>query len=223
MATWWGCALCLVFCRGGLVPAAMNAPKEEGGGVSRAKGAADPRWAGGCAPAWRWLFYNWRPTSTQRFFPWRRSGKRPARRRHRRGPAVIERRDLRRGGHAGPQAFPLARNAAVAAGGLVLSLRTFGDALSGVWCSFAVFNAGWFAGAFRHHLVTGPWGPGAEGGTLVAFSRKFIRCGCEQRGFRARGDRDRAAGGDLKGRGPGVWGEFGDVLSTLRACSPLGA
>merc|ERR1719353_2667716 len=64
------------------------------------------------------------------------------------------------GGH---QAFfPLARNAAVAAGGLVLSLRTFGSTLSGVWCSFAVFNAIRFAGAFRHHLVTGPLGSRAR-------------------------------------------------------------
>jgi hypothetical protein len=58
--------------------------------------------------------------------------------------------------------FPLARNAAVAAGGLVLSLRTFGSTLSGVWCSFAVFNAIRFAGAFRHHLVTGPLGSRAR-------------------------------------------------------------
>jgi len=58
--------------------------------------------------------------------------------------------------------FPLARNAAIASGGLVLSLRTFGGTLPGVWCSFGVFNAIRFAGAARHHLVTGPLGSRAR-------------------------------------------------------------
>jgi len=54
--------------------------------------------------------------------------------------------------------FPLARNAAVAAGGLIVALKYLGTSLAGVWWSFFVFNAIRFTGAMYHHKVSGPLG-----------------------------------------------------------------
>ena len=149
-----------------LVPAAMNAPKEEGGGVSRAKGVADRMLGWGLCAGVALAILQLAALPLLNVFSPVASIREAAR-----APAAIGAAlqllngvtFVAEGIMQGHQAFfPLARNAAVAAGGLVLSLRTFGSTLSGVWCSFAVFNAIRFAGAFRHHLVTGPLGSRAR-------------------------------------------------------------
>ncbi|KAJ1450395.1 hypothetical protein M885DRAFT_500080 [Pelagophyceae sp. CCMP2097] len=52
--------------------------------------------------------------------------------------------------------FPLARNSFFASAALILSIRRYGDSLTGIWLSFGIFNGIRFAGAMRHHLYTGP-------------------------------------------------------------------
>ena len=149
-----------------LVPAAMNAPKAEGGGIARAKGVADRMLGWGLCAGVVLAILQLAALPLLNVFSPVASIREAAR-----APAAIGAAlqllngvtFVAEGIMQGHQAFfPLARNAAVAAGGLVLSLRTFGSTLSGVWCSFAVFNAIRFAGAFRHHLVTGPLGSRAR-------------------------------------------------------------
>ena len=50
----------------------------------------------------------------------------------------------------------LAAISAVAAGGMLLSLRMFGGTLAGVWGSFAVFNFIRLGGVLYHHFFDGP-------------------------------------------------------------------
>lgn len=149
-----------------LVPSAMNAPASEGGGPARAKSVADRMlgW-GACAGVVLALLQLLALPLLNIFSPVK-SIQEAAR-----TPAMIGAAlqllngvtFVAEGIMQGHQAFfPLARNAAIASGGLVLSLRTFGGTLPGVWCSFGVFNAIRFAGAARHHLVTGPLGSRAR-------------------------------------------------------------
>lgn len=53
----------------------------------------------------------------------------------------------------------LAACTAVATVGMLLSLKTFGSSLAGVWGSFAVFNLVRLAGVLNHHFRVGPLAP----------------------------------------------------------------
>lgn len=53
----------------------------------------------------------------------------------------------------------LAACTAVATGGMLLSLKTFGSSLAGVWGSFAVFNLIRLTGVLIHHFRVGPLAP----------------------------------------------------------------
>ena len=57
----------------------------------------------------------------------------------------------------GNQCFSqLAFTSAIAAAGMLLSLKTFGGTLAGVWGSFAVFNFIRLVGVLHHHFYDGP-------------------------------------------------------------------
>lgn len=60
----------------------------------------------------------------------------------------------------GHQAFGrLALNTAAASAGLLTCLHFFGSSLTGVWCSFWVFNGIRLVFALQHHWVAGPLAP----------------------------------------------------------------
>ena len=209
-----------------LVPAAMNAPKEEGGGVSRAKGVADRMLGWGLCAGVALAILQLAALPLLNVFSPVASIREAAR-----APAAIGAAlqllngvtFVAEGIMQGHQAFfPLARNAAVAAGGLVLSLRTFGYVVGSV-----VFLRRLQRDSVRrrvpHHLVTGPLGSRARKAGRIS---SYDRAAPEARRFSpglfgvvddmtvtSRGQGEIAIVQDVTWRGSrfgaGVWGEFG--------------